>query len=200
MLEMPILKTERLIIRPFQEGDLQSAHQLFDHELDAAEMGAEALTTLKEREDWLQWSTRNHRHLALLNQPPYGDRAIVLKTTGILIGSCGLVPALNAFEKLPYFRTNQEQRTTVKYTPEVALFYAISPAHQHQGYALEAAHALIRYAFNSLHLKRIIAETDFTNTGSIAVMRKLGMIIEQNPFNDPPWLQVVGILENEENQ
>jgi len=28
-------------------------------------------------------------------------------------------------------------------------------------------------------------------------MRKVGMRIEKNPFPDPPWLQVVGILEND---
>ena len=44
--------------------------------------------------------------------------------------------------------------------------------------------------------KRIIAETDYDNLGSMAVMRKLGMRIEKNPYSDPPWLQVVGILDN----
>jgi hypothetical protein len=30
----------------------------------------------------------------------------------------------------------------------------------------------------------------------MAVMRKVGMQIEKNPFPDPPWFQVVGFLEN----
>jgi hypothetical protein len=29
----------------------------------------------------------------------------------------------------------------------------------------------------------------------MGVMRKLGMRIERNPFPDPPWLQVVGFIE-----
>jgi hypothetical protein len=29
-------------------------------------------------------------------------------------------------------------------------------------------------------------------------MRKLGMRIEKNPYPEPPWLQVVGILDNQE--
>lgn len=196
MLEMPILETERLIIRPFVKGDLQAACQLFDHELAAAEMGADTLHDLNEREDWLSWNVLNHRQLALLNQPPYGDRAIILKSTGILIGSCGLVPALNAFEQLSYFQKELHGQGSGKNTPEVALFYAIAPAHQRHGYAVEAVSALIKYAFESLHLKRIVAETDFTNAGSIAVMRRLGMVIEKNPSSDPAWLQVVGILVN----
>jgi hypothetical protein len=28
------------------------------------------------------------------------------------------------------------------------------------------------------------------------VMRKLGMTLARNPFPDPPWLQVVGVLQN----
>jgi [ribosomal protein S5]-alanine N-acetyltransferase len=42
----------------------------------------------------------------------------------------------------------------------------------------------------------VIAETDYDNFGSMAVMRKLGMKIEKNPLGEPSWLQNVGILEN----
>jgi hypothetical protein len=28
------------------------------------------------------------------------------------------------------------------------------------------------------------------------VMRKLGMRIERNPLPEPPWLQIVGVLDN----
>jgi RimJ/RimL family protein N-acetyltransferase len=198
MIEMPVLETKRLIIRPFESTDLQAAHLLFDVELDATELGSEKMTSLHEREEWLQWSVLHHRQLALLNQPPYGDRAIVLRSTSQIIGSCGFVPALNAFEQFPYFSKDGQITTKQKYTAEVALFYAISPSHQRQGYALESVRELIRFGFENLHLKRIIAETDYTNTSSIAVMHKIGMTIQTNPFEDPPRLQVVGILENPE--
>jgi RimJ/RimL family protein N-acetyltransferase len=45
-------------------------------------------------------------------------------------------------------------------------------------------------------LLRIVATTHDDNDASIRVMRKLGMLIERNPYPDPPWLQVVGVLEN----
>jgi [ribosomal protein S5]-alanine N-acetyltransferase len=45
-------------------------------------------------------------------------------------------------------------------------------------------------------LRRVVATTTYDNEASMGVMRKLGMRIERNPFPDPPWLQVVGILEN----
>ena len=80
--------------------------------------------------------------------------------------------------------------------PEFGLFYAVSPAHQRRGYAVEATRAIVKYAFEDLYLRRIVATTTYRNTASIRVMEKVGMQIERNPYRDPPWFQVVGILEN----
>jgi ribosomal-protein-alanine N-acetyltransferase len=196
MRDMPPLETTRLIIRPFVMEDLDAAHRLFDIELNADDVGAEKMGTKKERSEWLQWTVLNYMQLAKLNQPPYGDRAIILKSTGTLIGACGYVPCLNAFEQMPNFDYYDASRNPGRYSTEFGLFYAIAPSHQRQGYASEAAHALIDYAFGQLRIKRIIATTNFDNMSSIAVMRKLSMKIEKNPLAEPPWLQVVGILEN----
>ena len=68
---------------------------------------------------------------------------------------------------------------------------------QGQGYATEAARALVDYAFQHLRLKRIIATTTYAKAASMGVMRKLGMHLERNPYPEPPWLQVVGVLEND---
>jgi len=45
-------------------------------------------------------------------------------------------------------------------------------------------------------VKRLIATTEYDNAASMGVMLKLGMRLEQNPFADPPWLQMVGILDH----
>jgi len=76
------------------------------------------------------------------------------------------------------------------------LFYAISPSHQRQGYSTKAASAIVQYAFQHLLLGRVVATTEYDNAASMGVMRKIGMRIEQNPLAEPPWLHVVGILEN----
>jgi RimJ/RimL family protein N-acetyltransferase len=55
---------------------------------------------------------------------------------------------------------------------------------------------MIDHAFSALNLSRIVAETDYNNAASIGVMRKLGMNIQNNPYPDPVWFQVTGILEN----
>lgn len=196
MLSMPVLETERLIIRSFVLEDLAAAHRLFDIELRDADLGSDKMDTLAERLEWLQWAMRNDLQLSRLHQPPYGDRAIVLKSNQQCIGSCGFVPCLNAFEQLAYFASGGIVRNPGRYSTEFGLFYAISPSHQRQGYASEAAQALVEYAFKHLHLKRVIAETNYDNVASMSVMRKLGMRIETNPSPEPPWLQVVGVIEN----
>ena len=82
------------------------------------------------------------------------------------------------------------------YRPEVGLYYAFDPVYQRHGYATEAARGLIDFAFSELHLGRIIATTEYDNERSQAVMQRLGMTLARNPFPDPFWFQVVGILEN----
>jgi ribosomal-protein-alanine N-acetyltransferase len=196
MPRMPVLETDRLLIRPFRSGDLTDAHRLLDIELGDADLGADRMTTLAEREQWLHWAVANPEQLAKLRQPPYGDRAIVLKVSDQLIGSCGYVPCLNPFEQLPGF-AGERPAGAVRCTTEFGLFYAVSPAHQRKGYATEAARALVDFAFEQLRLKRIIATTDYENTASLGVMRKLGMRIVKNPLPDPPWLQTVGVIEYE---
>ena len=196
MNEMPTLETTRLMIRPFVMEDLIDVHSLFDIELNTDDLHTEIMDTMKERAEWLEWSVLNYTQLAKLYQPPYGDRAIVRKETGKLIGSCGYVPCLMPFEQVPNFSYYSASGKVGHATPEFGLFYAISPSQQRQGYASEAAQALVDYAFQHLDLKRVIATTDFDNHASVGVMRKLGMRVEKNPLKEPPWLQVVGVVEN----
>lgn len=196
-VEMPTLETDRLLIRPFVMEDLADVHRVLDLEVPA--LATVTMDTLAERARWLEWTVLNYRQLADLQQPPYGDRAVVLKSTGDMIGACGFVPCLNLFDQLPGFAAaGASGRRAQRYSTEFGLFYAIVPAHQRRGYATEAARALIGYAFDELQLKRVVATTTYDNTASIGVMQKLGMRIERNPRPEPRWLQVVGILVAEE--
>jgi ribosomal-protein-alanine N-acetyltransferase len=196
MTHMPPLETPRLVIRPFSPDDLHPIHRILDVELREAELGTTGVQTLHERAQWLQWTMLNYTQLAQLYQPPYGERAVVHTYTGHLIGACGFVPCLDAFEQFPAFSAALTPSPHRLSTPEFGLFYAIAPTFQGQGYATEAARALVHYAFEHLRLKRVVATTTHENGASIGVMRKLGMRIERNPYTEPPWLQVVGILVN----
>jgi len=195
MLGMPVLETARLKIRPFVMEDLPEVHRLLDIEFREADLRTDKLEGLDERAAWLRWTILNYDQLARLHQPPYGDRAIVLNLTGKLIGACGFVPCLNAFQQIPGFRSRPGSNGPSSNTTEFGLFYAISRTHRRQGYAFEAASALIEYAFVRLRLSRIVATTTYDNTASVGLMRKLGMRVERNPLAEPPWLQVVGALE-----
>src|SRR5262245_37532909 len=149
---LPTLETGRLLIRPFVADDVPAIHQILDIDLATADFGSEGAQTLDERAHWIQWSIMNYVELAKLYQPPYGDRAIVLKQSGDLIGACGYVPCLAPFEQLPGFAPTNTSELSRLNSPEFGLFYALSPAHQRQGYATEAARALIDYAFGQLRL------------------------------------------------
>jgi ribosomal-protein-alanine N-acetyltransferase len=197
-MNLPVLTTSRLRIRPFAPGDLDACH--------AALGGDSEGTTLEERAAWLRWSSESPAQLERLRQPPYGDRAIELLATGELVGACGLVPSMGPFAQLPGLggRAGARQRagfgaacgpivTGARWSPEVGLFYHVSEAHRGLGYATEAARALVAWAGRALHLARIVATTRYDNHASMRVMERLGMTLERNPLPDPPWLQVVGV-------
>jgi RimJ/RimL family protein N-acetyltransferase len=141
-----------------------------------------------------QWSILNQEWLPRLQQPPYGDRALILKATRELIGSVGYVPLLDVYEQIPELANFTSPSGYC--TTEFGLFWVIDPPHQRQGYATEAAQAMIGYAFEQLRLKRVIATTEYSNLASQGVMQKVGMKLVRNPLPDPPWLQVVGIIQN----
>jgi len=115
-----------------------------------------------------------------------------------LIGSVGLVPFWIPWGILPSTQDAQSLANPVnaKRSAEMALFWMIHEPHRRNGYAAEAARALIDAMF-ARRLSRIVATTSFDNLPSQAVMHKLGMRVEKNLFPDleGEW-QVVGTLEN----
>lgn len=187
---MPVLETKRTRIRPLVSGDLESCHRLY-LEIGWVDAGVGDAENMERWGRRLEWSVRNYEELARLIQPPYGDRAIVRKDSGEFVGLVGLVPAMGPFGQL----IGSGGVKGARFTPEVGLFWAVSPTWQRQGYATEAASAVVDYAFGALQLARIVATTEYDNEPSMAVMRKLGMRIERNPYPEPHWFQVVGILE-----
>src|SRR5262249_46805939 len=96
-MRLPPLGTARLVIRPFCRDDLHAVHHLLDVELAEADFGTEGVKSRAERERWLTWTELAYEELAKLHQPPYGERAVVLKQSGAVIGAVGLVPCLDAF-------------------------------------------------------------------------------------------------------
>jgi RimJ/RimL family protein N-acetyltransferase len=187
------METERLIIRTFEPDDLPAIHQILSAAFPDGR-GDDEAESMVSRESWVRWSILSQEWLPRLHQPPYGDRAVVLKSSGALIGAAGYAPLLAPFGQIPELRESEPPDGL--FTPEVGLYWVIDSEHRRRGYAAEAARALVDHAFSEMHLRRILATTEHENAASQAVMRKLGMQIVRNPLPDPEWLQTVGILWN----
>jgi len=172
-VRVPPLESARLTVRELVAGDVAAVEQLIGD----------------DRERWLRWTTLGYEQLAELRQPPYGERGVVLRESGRLVGLVGLVPSLGPFGLLPSW-----PEPGGRYRPEVGLYWAVAPSHRRRGVASEAAAALIDHAFAELHLARVVATTERENVASIGVMRRLGMRVEENPEPEPAWFQVVGVL------
>ena len=85
----------------------------------------------------------------------YGLWAVVLKATGEVIGLCGLI-----------------RREGLEHAD---IGYSFLERHWRQGYAVEAASAVLRHAREVIGLPTVVAITDPSNTGSIAVLGKIGL-------------------------
>jgi ribosomal-protein-alanine N-acetyltransferase len=55
------------------------------------------------------------------------------------------------------------------------IFYSLAPGSWGQGYATEAARAVVEHALGPLGLPEVLAEVDAGNTASVAVVERLGM-------------------------
>lgn len=189
---MEELGTERLYIRPFVGADLSEIHRILNDAFGKGE--PEHLDPgLDDRRSWLEWNALNARWLPAMFQPPYGDRAVVLRESGELVGSVGYVPLLMPFDQIRQLARTPGPGDSGQVVPEVGLFWAIDPVHQGRGYATEAGGALIDFAVNRMGLWRIVATTEYDNHASQAVMRKLGMTLTKNPHDEPEFMQVVGV-------
>ena len=176
-VRLPVLETERLRVRPLSADDAVAVQAVSG----------------EPHPGWLEWTAATYGQLEALRQPPYGERAICLREGGELVGMVGVVPSMGPFAQLPGFGGAIGPADRLR--PEVGLYWAVAPEHRRNGYATEAARAVIDHGFAELGLARIVATTERDNLASIAVMRRLGMRVEQNPLPEPHWFQVVGWLD-----
>jgi len=152
-LPAPTLVTGRLRLRPFGEAD---ADGLFVMHSDAAVMRYWDAPPWGER-------ARSERFLhgcRQMAEEGTGARLAVDRASdGAFIGWCSLN------------RWNPEYRSA-------SLGYCYSDAAWGHGYATEAGRALLGWAFDTLDLNRVQAETDTRNLASARVLEKLGFVRE----------------------
>ena len=177
---MPTFETERLIVREYTPDDLESRHRLMVEAFGGK-------LPRRETQSWLDWTVASYRELGRLYQPPYGDRAVILRESDTTIGSVGVVPSV-----IPWGALHGDPDSTL--SPEIGLFWAILPDHWGNGYAVEATRPLVEYLFTQFKASRVVATTEHDNYASQRVMEKLGMTIKRNPGENPGWFQVIGML------
>src|SRR3989442_9709275 len=144
-MRMPELNSERLIVRALGVGDVDAV-------LRVLRIPSDEPADRRRIERYVEYNALAALVLAELDQPPYGDRAVVLRSSGELIGLAGLVPAFLPFDQLQDAgdRPSRDEMKASLNRPEIGLYYEIDPDHRGRGYATEAAEALVAFAFGTL--------------------------------------------------
>jgi ribosomal-protein-alanine N-acetyltransferase len=149
LMQMVILETERLLLRYMTPEDIQSLVDLWtDADVTYFMGGPREIKTLTQN---LEETTANP--LA----EPYDLWPVVEKSTGKVIGHCGLLDK------------------DVDGTKEFELVYVLAKSVWGKGYATEIARALRDYAFTFCGLTRLIALIEPENVASEKVAVNAGM-------------------------
>jgi RimJ/RimL family protein N-acetyltransferase len=157
-----ILTTERLILRPWRESDLEPVAAIT---ADPQVMRFFHLTRTRDQSD--AWVARAQSHI---DRTGFGIWAVEAPGVAPLIGFVGLstVPDI-----LPC-------------APAVEAVWTLGAAWWRQGYCTEAANAAVQDGFTRLGLSEIVAFTAAINLPSQGVMRAIGMQRDPNGDFDHP--------------
>lgn len=174
------IRTERLLLRPFEIDDLDARHA-YESRTDVAR--------------YLYWHPRDRTDCAeklkasldMTTIEREGDAlkiAVTLSDSGTLVGD-----------------VNIEWLSRENGSAEIG--YIFHPDYHGRGYASEAAAELLRLGFDELGVHRIIGRCEARNTASAQVLRKLGMRQEahllENEFVKGEWQSelIFAILDRE---
>jgi 3-dehydroquinate dehydratase/shikimate dehydrogenase len=164
MSKPSLIKTKRLILRPWREEDLEPFAKM---NADPRVMECFPSTLNREESDALAKRMSNQ-----LNEQGWGRWAVSVPGVAEFIGFIGLaVPPFNAH-----------------FMPAVEVGWRLAHEHWGKGYATEGALASLEYGFETLQLKEIVSFTTIHNQRSIAVMKKIGMHHDSADDFDHPML------------
>jgi RimJ/RimL family protein N-acetyltransferase len=149
------LKTERLILRPFERSDLDDVLGYY---------------SLPEVQRYLDWKARDKTEAKTAFEAMRKQRrltrpgeiltlAIVRKTDGAVMGHVSL-------------------RWTDATAGQGEIRFAVGPEFRRRGYAIEAVKEVISLAFGEYRLHRIYAVTAGDNEASARLLKQLGMRLE----------------------
>jgi RimJ/RimL family protein N-acetyltransferase len=168
---IPVLTTERLVLRPFTADDLP------------------ALTVLQAEESFWWFPLRRgmsedetkvflDRVIERYDSDGFGLEALVDRVSGTMIGWAGLA--------VPHFLP--------EILPAVEVGWRLAGTSRGQGLATEAGAAAVGWGFTEGGLERIVSIYEPENTPSGRVMEKLGFTQERTT-SDTPRGETVRVME-----
>ncbi len=147
---MILLNTPRLALREFTIDDTDFVIELLNSESYLKYIGRRNINTSEEA---VKYITDNFENSYIENG--FGFYVIQLKDKKSPIGICGLAKR--------------------DWLDDIDLGFALLPDFEKNGYAYEVAAAMLNYSFTVLHFRKIVAITQSNNSGSIKLLKKIGM-------------------------
>ncbi len=149
-----VSKTERLTLRPLELSDLDTAHEYASDMKNTKYMVYLPNNTVKETEQFLQRVVAEWEK----DNPSFYEFAVILD--GKHIGAVSICL--------------DESRQVGE------LGWIINKAYQGNGYASEAAKAILDFAVKKINIKKVVAHCDYRNEASCRVMCKIGLSLERD--------------------
>jgi RimJ/RimL family protein N-acetyltransferase len=174
------LETERLVLRPFDEGDYDALYAIHSN----AEVSRYLYNGPRDREQVRELLGRKIAGAEWHQEGDWLSAAVVRRETGAVVGDLAL------------HWVSDEHRTG-------EIGFSFDPAHHGHGYATESAHAFLRLGFDHFALHRMIGRAEARNGASCRVLEKLGMRREahlvENEWVKGEWQSelVYALLERE---
>ena len=146
------IETDRLLLRPFEERDLDAMYAIWSRP-DVVRLLYQEPQTREQTAEMVRLKAGRR---VLRADGDYMNLAIDLRSTGELIGDSLL--ALHSV-------ANRQGE----------IGFVLHPDHHGNGYATEASRSLLRIAFEELGLRRLIANAFADNEPSWRLMERVGM-------------------------
>lgn len=150
-----ILETPRLILREFTITDADFIIQLLNEPAYIIFIGDRGVRTHEDARTYIKETI-----ITSYEKNGFGLYLVELENDATPVGVCGLI--------------NRDG------IPDIDIGYAFLSAYRQNGYATEAAQAVMDYGQNIVGLKRIVAITAVDNQSSIKVLEKIGLRFEKH--------------------
>lgn len=151
---MVVAETERLRVRHLTVDDAEFILRLLNEPTFVRHIADKGVRTLEDARVYLR-----NGPIASVARHGFGLNCVELKETGEAIGMCGLI-----------------RRDALD---DVDIGYALLPGFCGQGYAAEAARAVLDSAVRGHGLRRVIAVVNTDNSDSSRMLEKLGFRFEK---------------------